>query len=149
MKVKKRNLVLVIGLILVICFFYIGIKSTRTSASLSDVYIENTYSLNEEFTAPEAKIIIEDTEYIASALLKYPSGNVRNATRAVLNESGKYTLEYKLLKNNKNPIVVISVSTIVEDLIINLLCKINIITYIIQMIIVALFAIYIKRKSNN
>lgn len=101
MKVKKRNLVLIIGLILVICFFYIGIKSTRTSASLSDVYIENTYSLNEEFTAPEAKIIIEDTEYIASALLKYPSGNVRNATRAVLNESGKYTLEYKLLKNNK------------------------------------------------
>lgn len=62
---------------------------------------------------------------------------------------GLYGVSIKLLKNNKNPIVVISVSTIVEDLIINLLCKINIITYIIQMIIVALFAIYIKRKSNN
>ena len=34
---------------------------------------------------------------------------------------GLYGVSIKLLKNNKNPIVVISVSTIVEDLIINLL----------------------------
>ena len=55
----------------------------------------------------------------------------------------------RLKEKDEHPIGIILAVTAIEDLIINLLCKINIITYIIQMIIVALFAIYIKRKSNN
>lgn len=60
---------------------------------------------------------------------------------------GLYGASIKLLKNNKNPIIVISAATIIEDLIISLLCEINISTYIIQTIIIVLFAIYIKCGS--
>lgn len=61
---------------------------------------------------------------------------------------GLYGMSIKFLKNNKNPIIIITVSTFAEDLIINLLCDIKISTYIIQVVIIVLFTIYIKYKSD-
>lgn len=54
----------------------------------------------------------------------------------------------KYLKKNEHPIIIILIATFAEDLIINLLCDIKFITYIIQAVIIIVFAIYIDYKSR-
>lgn len=55
----------------------------------------------------------------------------------------------KYLKKNEHPIMIILMATFAEDLIINLLCGIKFITYIIQAVIIIVFAIYTNYKNRN
>ena len=63
--------------------------------------------------------------------------------------SGIFGIAIKYLKKNEHPIVVILLATIAEDLIINLLCDIKFITYIIQIALIIIFALYAKYKNKN
>ena len=63
--------------------------------------------------------------------------------------SGIFGIAIKYLKKNEHPIVVILLATIAEDLIINLLCDIKFITYIIQIVLIIIFALYTKYKNKN
>ena len=101
MKNKKINFALVATFTLAICGFCIGLNLPKASANIGEVQVEEIYTLNDNFTAPEMKITVDGTEYVATAILKYPSGNLKNAKNVILDEAGKYTLEYKLLKNDK------------------------------------------------
>lgn len=62
---------------------------------------------------------------------------------------GIFSIAVKHLKKNEHPIVVILLTTIAEDLIINLLCDIKFITYIIQIALIIIFALYTKYKNKN
>lgn len=62
---------------------------------------------------------------------------------------GIFGIAVKYLKKNEHPIVVILLATIAKDLIINLLCDIKFITYIIQIALIIIFALYTKYKNKN
>lgn len=62
---------------------------------------------------------------------------------------GIFSIAIKHLKKNEHPIIVILLATIAEDLIINLLCDIKFITYIIQIALIIIFALYAKYKNTN
>ena len=55
----------------------------------------------------------------------------------------------RLKEKDEHPIVIILAVTAIEDLIINLLCNIKPITYIIQGVIIILFAVYISYKNRS
>lgn len=61
---------------------------------------------------------------------------------------GIFCIAVKHLKKNEHPIVVL-LATIAEDLIINLLCDIKFITYIIQIALIIVFVLYKKYKNKN
>ncbi len=55
----------------------------------------------------------------------------------------------RLKEKDEHPISIILAVTAIEDLIINLLCNIKPITYIIQGVIIILFAVYISYKNRS
>ena len=55
----------------------------------------------------------------------------------------------RLKEKDEHPIGIILAVTAIEDLIINLLCNIKPITYIIQGVIIILFAVYISYKNRS
>lgn len=55
----------------------------------------------------------------------------------------------RLKEKDEHPIGIILAVTAIEDLIINLLCNIKPITYIIQGVIIILFAVYISCKNRS
>ena len=55
----------------------------------------------------------------------------------------------RLKEKDEHPIGIILAVIAIEDLIINLLCNIKPITYIIQGVIIILFAVYISYKNRN
>lgn len=55
----------------------------------------------------------------------------------------------RLKEKGEHPIGIILAVTAIEDLIINLLCNIKPITYIIQGVIIILFAVYISYKNRS
>ena len=61
--------------------------------------------------------------------------------------SGVFIFGIKLLKENKNPIGIILAATVVEDIIINLLCDLTYITYIIQTFVIIAYAVYLNHKK--
>ena len=62
---------------------------------------------------------------------------------------GIFGIAVKYLKKNEHPIVVILLATIAKNLIINLLFDIKFITYIIQIVLIIIFALYTKYKNKN
>lgn len=62
---------------------------------------------------------------------------------------GIFGVAIKYLKKNEHQIMIILMETILEDLIISLLCNIKLITYIIQIVIIILFVVYISYKNRS
>ena len=88
-------------------------------------------------------IPIVNTSSVSQALISYEIDFIYSMV-----SFGIFGIAVKHLKKNEHPIVVILLATIAEDLIINLLCDIKFITYIIQiaLIIVLFYTQNIKTK---
>lgn len=89
-------------------------------------------------------IPIVNTSSVSQALISYEIDFIYYMV-----SSGIFCIAIKYLKKNEHPIVVILLATIAEDLIINLLCDIKFITYIIQIVLIIIFALYTKYKNKN
>ena len=89
-------------------------------------------------------IPIVNTSSVSQALISYEIDFIYYMV-----SSGIFCIAIKYLKKNEHPIVVILLATIAEDLIINLLCDIKFITYIIQIVLIIVFVLYTKYKSKN
>ena len=87
-------------------------------------------------------IPIVNTSSVSQALISYEIDFIYYMV-----SSGIFGIAIKYLKKNEHPIVVILLATIAEDLIINLLCDIRFITYIIQIVLIIIFALYTKYKK--
>ena len=88
-------------------------------------------------------IPIVNTSPVSQALISYEIDFIYYMV-----SSGIFGIAIKYLKKNEHPIVVILLATIAEDLIINILCDIKFITYIIQIALIIIFALYTKYKSK-
>lgn len=88
-------------------------------------------------------IPIVNTSSVSQALISYEIDFIYYMV-----SSGIFCIAIKYLKKNEHPIVVILLATIAEDLIINLLCDIKFITYIIQIALIIVFVLYTKYKSK-
>lgn len=89
-------------------------------------------------------IPIVNTSSVSQALISYEIDFIYYMV-----SSGIFGIAITYLKKNEHPIVVILLATIAEDLIINLLCDIKFITYIIQIALIIIFALYTKYKNEN
>ena len=89
-------------------------------------------------------IPIVNTSSVSQALISYEIDFIYYMV-----SSGIFGIGIKYLKKNEHPIVVILLATIAEDLIINILCDIKFITYIIQIVLIIVFVLYTKYKSKN
>lgn len=89
-------------------------------------------------------IPIVNTSSVSQALISYEIDFIYYMV-----SSSIFCIAIKYLKKNEHPIVVILLATIAEDLIINLLCDIKFITYIIQIALIIVFVLYTKYKNKN
>lgn len=89
-------------------------------------------------------IPIVNTSSVSQALISYEIDFIYYMV-----SSGIFGIAVKHLKKNEHPIVVILLATIAEDLIINLLCDIKFITYIIQIALIIVFVLYTKYKNKK
>ena len=89
-------------------------------------------------------IPIVNTSSVSQALISYEIDFIYYMV-----SSGIFCIAIKYLKKNEHPIVVILLATIAEDLIINLLCDIKFITYIIQIALIIVFVLYTKDTFNK
>lgn len=66
------------------------------TASLSEaVELEETYLVGTELTLPQSGLVWQGKTYPAEHALYFPGGNCVSAEKVVLEESGKYELEYR------------------------------------------------------
>ena len=72
-------------------------------------------------------IPIMNASTVSAALMSYEVDLIH-----YILSSGVFIFGVKLLKENKNPIGIILAATVLEDIIINLLCDLTYITYIIR-----------------
>lgn len=89
-------------------------------------------------------IPIVNTSSVSQALISYEIDFIYYMV-----SSGIFSIAIKHLKKTEHPIIVILLAIIAEDLIINLLCDIKFITYIIQIALIIIFALYAKYKNKN
>lgn len=88
-------------------------------------------------------IPIVNISSVSSALMSYEVDFIYSMISL-----GIFGSAIKYLKKNEHQIMVIFTATISEDLIINLLCSIKFITYIIQAVIIIIFVIYVNYKNR-
>ncbi len=71
------------------------------SATLSDVEIQETYTIGQTVNVPNATITVGGTAYETTKTLVYPNGNTAAVESAVIRMSGEYEIVYKALVNGK------------------------------------------------
>ena len=64
------------------------------------VALESEYAKGTELSIPYAQIQIGGVSYDTEIVLRYPNGEVSTASKVVLNQRGKYTLEYCAFTEN-------------------------------------------------
>ena len=89
-------------------------------------------------------IPIVNTSSVSQALISYEIDFIYSMVALCI-----FGIAVKHLKKNEYPIAVILLATIAENLIIHLLCDIKFVTYIIQIAIILVFALYTKHKNKN
>lgn len=88
-------------------------------------------------------IPVVNTSSISNALMS----NEIDLIHSILS-FGVFGLGIKYLKKNEHLVGIIFVVTIAEDFIINLFCEINYVTYIMQLAVIIIFAIYTKLRRD-
>jgi hypothetical protein len=81
-----------------VCLFSIP---NAYAATLSEVSLENEYMINSELSIPKATLTLNDVTQDASHVIVYPSGKASAKSDVVLDELGKYTIEYSAYFNNR------------------------------------------------
>ena len=70
-------------------------------ATLSDVEIQETYTIGQTIDVPNATITVGGTAYETTKTLVYPNGNTAAVDSAVIRMSGEYEIVYKALVNGR------------------------------------------------
>ena len=103
MKITKK-----ITLILLICVSIlsfsgaVGVIAQKTFADVKlvqDVEFEEEYALGTELVIPSAQIQVDGKVYETQIVLHFPNGDTVSAEKVVLNQHGKYLLEYRAVTN--------------------------------------------------
>ncbi len=96
---KKIFLILLSTVCLLLaCVGLVTLNTAKADVSIyyDDVYVRDSYMVNDEFEIPHAMIKEGNNYYDATGILTFPSGKVV-VGKTVLNEAGNYTLEYRSL----------------------------------------------------
>ena len=101
-KIKKIALS-VVCCCCMLCFMGAVRSVVRPSAEaeLSEIEILSEYSMGEEIELPDATISLDGETYQTVRTLIMPDGTTVASDKAVLNQSGNYTILYKALINGK------------------------------------------------
>ena len=79
-----------------------ALASDREKAETAvDLGLQDQYMIGESIDLPERDIEVDGQSYKSKCILYYPSGLAYTGTEAVLDEAGKYTLEYRAIVNGK------------------------------------------------
>lgn len=105
LKVFNKKIVLILlstVCLLFACFGLVTLNQAKADVSIyyDDVYVRDSYMVNDEFEIPQAMIKEGINYYDATGILTFPSGKVVIG-KTVLNEAGSYTLEYRTLVGDK------------------------------------------------
>lgn len=71
------------------------------SATLSDVELEEAYTIGQTVNVPDATITVGGTAYETTKTLVYPNGNTAAVESTVIRMSGEYEIVYKAVVNGK------------------------------------------------
>jgi hypothetical protein len=88
-------------LLMAMMFLGFGAKAESNAVLSGETGIEEEYNLGEIISIPDLKIVYKNQQYDSTALLYYPGGGVYSVSKAVLNESGLYKLEYSTVVSGK------------------------------------------------
>jgi hypothetical protein len=94
------KLVLIVSIITIGCVCFFSIPNAY-AATLSEVDILNEYMINSDLSIPKATLTVNDKTENASHVIVYPSGKAYDKSDVVLDELGKYTIEYSAYFNNR------------------------------------------------
>ena len=117
MKITKK-----IALILLACVSVLSlsgaigmaaVKALADAKLVQNVELEEEYALGTELTIPDARMQVGDKTYETQTLLYYPNGDTTSAKKVVLDQHGKYVLEYRA--NTDEGLQVVSKSFLVNE----------------------------------
>ncbi len=99
MKITKKITLILLACVSILSFSgAVGAFIPKALADVrlvQDVILEEEYALGTELTIPQAQIEVDGKVYDAQTLLYFPNGDTVSSQTVVLNQHGKYTLEYR------------------------------------------------------
>ena len=103
-KFNRKLSILLLTIVGAFCILMAGILGFSSAfaqdSSLAEVTINDYYFYGQTFEVPEGKIYIGGTQVNASAIVFYPDGSAVNSNSIVLDQLGKYTVQYTAVKDN-------------------------------------------------
>jgi hypothetical protein len=96
--ILKLFLLVFVGII--VCITLLTLPSANAS-TLSDVDIKEEYMLNSSLSIPTATLTVNGKTETASHIINFPSGKAYDKSDVILNELGKYEIEYSAYFNNR------------------------------------------------
>ena len=100
MKKIFLTLVLLITLGFIGCVSFFALPSAH-AVTLSEVELKTEYMLNDELTIPTATLTVDGKTETADHIIIYPSGKAYDKSDVVLDELGKYEIEYSAYFNHR------------------------------------------------
>ena len=100
MKKLILKLVLIISIAFIGCVCLITLPNAYAS-TLSSVEINNEYMLNDTLSIPQATLTVNGKTEKANHVIIFPSGKAYDKSDVILNELGKYEIEYSAYFNNR------------------------------------------------
>ncbi len=109
MKTKRKTVGIVLAVFLTWILAFCGIfggTAKKSAFALEGVTFEandikTTYVLGDELSVPQGSFYYGGKAYPAESVVYYPSGNAYNVLEADLDETGKYTVEYRAIINDQ------------------------------------------------
>ena len=105
----KTKLKIATGILAVACFCSVCIfgnmPNTNTAigecSMVETIQFESIYSIGQMIEIPDGTIVVDSKQYPATKVIYKPSGDAYTADSVILNESGKYVVEYRVEVNGK------------------------------------------------
>lgn len=102
---KNRKISLILCFIVLISsiigsIFYFSARA-NTKAPLADVEIKSQYNIGDEITLTSGKLTIGQEEFSVFPKIYYPDGTAYVKEKAILDQIGKYTIEYGMIKDGE------------------------------------------------
>ena len=103
----RKNILIILSCLLfsalLLTSFCLFFKAKEVQAECSmDGTLEAEYFIGEEVSIPLANFNVDGTVVSASSTVTLPDGTMKNSSKIVLDQSGKYTVQYIAKKDNKN-----------------------------------------------
>lgn len=104
MKHKCKTLTMVFLMIVMLIPFAVMTvlaSGQEKNEPVKEIELQDQYMIGTTIDLPEMEIEVDGVSYASKCILYYPSGSAYTGKKAVLNEAGKYTLEYKAIVDGK------------------------------------------------